>query len=85
MRFHNARAQEWGRIAYPLLVKHLLHTPLAIAPGQEIVHGERRHDYRALHERIGRLAGALWAGAFGLFALVYWPVLTSARIDGQPG
>src|SRR5215468_6725439 len=46
--------------SYPLLVKHLLHTPLAHAPGQEIVYRDlKRYDYRALRERIGRLAGAL--------------------------
>src|SRR5499426_3761327 len=45
---------------YPLLVKHLLHTPLAHAPGQEIVYRDvQRYDYRSLRERIGRLASAL--------------------------
>ena len=36
---------------------------------------------------IGRLfvAGILWSGAFGLFAALYWPILTRERIDGQPG
>ena len=46
--------------SYPLLVKHLLHTPLAHAPGQEIVYRDlKRYDYRTLRERIGRLASAL--------------------------
>ena len=46
--------------AYPLLIKQLLHTPLAIAPEQEITYmGGRRHTYRVLRERIGRLASAL--------------------------
>lgn len=45
---------------YPLLIKQLLLTPLAIAPTQEITYmGQRRHDYRTLRERIGRLASAL--------------------------
>jgi fatty-acyl-CoA synthase len=45
---------------YPLLVKHLLHTALATAPTQEIVYRDvKRYDYRALRERIGRLASAL--------------------------
>jgi len=45
---------------YPLLVKHLLHTSLAHAPGQEIVYRDlKRYDYRSLRERIGRLASAL--------------------------
>jgi len=46
--------------AYPLLIKHLLHTPLAQAPDQEIVYrGEYRQTYRTLRERIGRLANGL--------------------------
>ncbi|HDS1037133.1 TPA: fatty acid--CoA ligase [Stenotrophomonas maltophilia] len=46
--------------AYPLLIKQLLHTPLTINPGQEIVYGDSvRFDYRTLQERIGRLAGLL--------------------------
>ena len=49
-----------GAYAYPLLIKQLLHTPLAIAPEQEITYlGGRRHSYRVLRERIGRLASAL--------------------------
>jgi fatty-acyl-CoA synthase len=45
---------------YPLLIRHLLHTPLAVAPHQEIVYGEqRRYDYSTLMERIARLASAL--------------------------
>lgn len=45
---------------YPLLIKQLLHTPLATAPDQEIVYrGERRHSYREMRQRIGRLASAL--------------------------
>ena len=31
------------------------------------------------------LAGLLWAAAFGLFAIRYWPILTRARLDGKPG
>ena len=45
---------------YPLLVKHLLHTPLAHAPEQEIVYRDlQRYDYRTLRRRIGQLASAL--------------------------
>lgn len=45
---------------YPLLIKQLLHTPLALEPDKEIVYGDRvRHDYRTLRQRIGRLASAL--------------------------
>jgi fatty-acyl-CoA synthase len=48
--------------SYPLLIKHLLHTPLACNPNQEIVSGDTiRYDYRTLRERIGRLAGGLAA------------------------
>ncbi|WP_374625245.1 fatty acid--CoA ligase [Pandoraea sp.] len=46
--------------AYPLLIKQLLHTPLAHAPEQEIVYrGQLRMTYRTMNERISRLANAL--------------------------
>lgn len=46
--------------SYPLLIKQLLHTPLAVAPEQEITYqGKVRYTYRVLRERIGRLASAL--------------------------
>lgn len=45
---------------YPLLIKQLLHTPLAVAPEQEITYqGKIRYTYRTLRERIGRLASGL--------------------------
>src|SRR3974377_327085 len=45
---------------YPLLIKHLLHTPLAVAPDQEIVYRDiSRYTYRTLRQRIGRLASGL--------------------------
>jgi uncharacterized protein involved in response to NO len=31
------------------------------------------------------VSGFLWAAAFVLFTVVYWPVLTSPRVDGQEG
>src|SRR6266403_5352413 len=46
--------------SYPLLIKHLLYTPLLHAPQQQIVYqGKLRYTYRALRERIGRLASGL--------------------------
>ncbi len=46
--------------AYPLLIKQLLHTPLAVRPTQEIIYGDKaRYDYRTLQARIGQLAGLL--------------------------
>ena len=48
--------------AYPLLIRQLLHTPLATAPHQEIVYADkRRYDYRTFAERVARLASALTA------------------------
>src|SRR5437899_11049747 len=45
---------------YPLLIKHLLHTPLAYAANQEIVYRElTRFNYRCLRQRIGQLASGL--------------------------
>jgi uncharacterized protein involved in response to NO len=31
------------------------------------------------------VSGLLWAAAFGLYAVRYWPVLTRVRLDGKPG
>jgi len=46
--------------SYPLLIKHLLHTPLATNPEQEIVYRDlKRYDYRTLRCRIGQLANGL--------------------------
>lgn len=47
--------------SYPLLIKHLLHTPLACNPDQEIVSGNLRYNYRTLRRRIGQLASGLAA------------------------
>ncbi len=45
---------------YPLLIKHLWHTPLNNSPDQEIVSGfSKRFDYRTLYSRIGKLAAGL--------------------------
>ena len=45
---------------YPLLIRHLLHTPLATAPRQEIIYRDRvRQTYEMLDRRIGQLAAAL--------------------------
>ena len=45
---------------YPLLIKHLLHSPMTRAPDQEIVYRDlRRGTYREFRERIGRLASGL--------------------------
>jgi fatty-acyl-CoA synthase len=50
---------------YPLLIKQLLHTPLAVAPDQEIVYSDqRRYSYRELSRRINRLGHAL--GSLGV-------------------
>jgi uncharacterized protein involved in response to NO len=32
-----------------------------------------------------QISGVLWAAAFGLYAVRYWPVLTRPRLDGKPG
>ncbi len=44
---------------YPLLIRHLLHTPLACTPEQEIVSGDTRYTYRIFAQRINQLAGGL--------------------------
>ncbi|MES2974700.1 MAG: long-chain-fatty-acid--CoA ligase [Pseudomonadota bacterium] len=46
--------------AYPLLIKQLLHTPLANAPLQEIVYGDSsRYTYREFARRVARQARML--------------------------
>lgn len=56
----DASSAESSAYAYPLLIKQLLHTPLAVNPDQEIVYGDRvRFNYRTLQARIGQLAGLL--------------------------
>jgi len=48
--------------AYPLLIKQLLHAPMAHARTQEIVYRDlRRHSYAEFRVRIARLANALRA------------------------
>ena len=32
-----------------------------------------------------QVSGVVWAAAFGLYAVRYWPVLTRPRLDGKPG
>jgi fatty-acyl-CoA synthase len=44
---------------YPLLIKNLLHAPLARSPDQVIVYREHRHTYRQFRDRLGSLASAL--------------------------
>ncbi|MGO8942298.1 MAG: fatty acid--CoA ligase [Syntrophobacteraceae bacterium] len=45
---------------YPLLIKHILKTPLAHASKQEIVYANvKRYDYVTLYKRIGQLANVL--------------------------
>jgi uncharacterized protein involved in response to NO len=39
----------------------------------------------ALYMASVQLSGLLWAAAFGLYAVRYWPVLTRPRLDGKPG
>ncbi len=45
---------------YPLLIKHILHTPLRCCPEKEIVYKDvLRYDYKTFYKRICRLANAL--------------------------
>jgi fatty-acyl-CoA synthase len=56
-----------GAYNYPLLIKQLLHTPLATASSQEIVYRDRvRYTYREFRVRLGRLGSALTQLGVGL-------------------
>jgi len=61
---------------YPLLIKHLLNTPIYWASEQEIVYrGDVRHTYRELYRRINRLASvlsSLGVGAGDVVAVLDW-------------
>ena len=51
---------------FPLIIRHLLTTPLATRPRQTIVYSRfHRHDYASLHQRVHRLANALKALGVG--------------------
>lgn len=39
----------------------------------------------ALHVEAVIASGVCWSAAYGIYAVRYWPVLTRARVDGQPG
>src|ERR1700730_17284484 len=57
-----------GAYDYPLLIKQLLHTPLATAAAQEIVYRDRvRYTYSEFRKRLGRLGSGLagWGVAAG--------------------
>ncbi len=46
--------------SYPLLIKHLLRTPLSYAPDQEIIYRDKvRYTYTQLGKRVAKLANAL--------------------------
>lgn len=32
-----------------------------------------------------QISGLLWAAAFGIYAVRYWPILSRPRLDGKPG
>ena len=46
---------------YPLLIKHLLHAPLAHSPKQEIVYRELvRYAYDDFAQRLGQAGRTVW-------------------------
>jgi fatty-acyl-CoA synthase len=58
---------------YPLLIKQLLHTPLANSPEQEIVYRDlQRYTYRDLNARISRLGSALGVEQGQTVAVMDW-------------
>lgn len=58
---------------YPLLIKQLLHTPLANSPNQEIVYRDLlRYDYRTLRTRINLLGSGLRVQPGQTVAVMDW-------------
>lgn len=39
----------------------------------------------AIHPHATLAAGILWSAGYAVFSVVYWPMLTRPRADGQPG
>lgn len=59
--------------AYPLLIKQLLHTPLANAPDQQIVYRDLiRYDYHTLVSRINKLGSRLGVKPGQTVAVMDW-------------
>ncbi|MCX7194262.1 MAG: fatty acid--CoA ligase [Proteobacteria bacterium] len=58
---------------YPLLIKQLLHTPLANSPDQQIVYRDLgRYNYRTLAARISRLGSGLCVQSAQTVAVMDW-------------
>jgi uncharacterized protein involved in response to NO len=75
-RGHTGRplvADGWEVACYALVMAAaLLRVPGAMA-------------FPALHVGMVVASGLCWSAAYGIYAVRYWPVLTRARVDGQPG
>jgi fatty-acyl-CoA synthase len=75
-----------GAYAYPLLIKQLLHTPLATASTQEIVYRDSvRYTYREFRIRLGRLGSALTKLGVGLGTTVDLRRVREHGCDGRGG
>ena len=72
-----------GHTGRPLQVNRLL----ALAFAAVFVSGLVRASVGLLpHPQLSWYSSAgLWLGAFAIFTRVYWPILTSPRLDGRPG
>lgn len=72
-----------GHTGRPLQVNRLL----ALAFAAVFVSGLVRASAGLLpHPQLSWYSSAgLWLGAFAIFTRVYWPILTSPRLDGRPG
>ncbi|WP_048439072.1 NnrS family protein [Caenimonas sp. SL110] len=67
------RADRWDVAAYALVsLAALVRVGLPLAAPQLLI-----------PSIIG--SSVLWSAGFGLYAIVYWPVLTRPRLDGKPG
>jgi uncharacterized protein involved in response to NO len=74
-----------GYTAWPLAADGFELTcflPIQVAAVMRVFVGIALHG---LYVASVQVSGLLWAAAFGLFAVRYWPVLTRPRLDGMPG
>lgn len=74
-----------GHTGRPLVADGFELTVFLLIQGAAVVRVFGGITSSGLHMVSVQLSALLWAAAFGLYAVRYWPVLTRPRVDGKPG
>jgi uncharacterized protein involved in response to NO len=74
-----------GHTGRPLVADGFELTVFLLIQGAAVVRVIGGITSSGLHMVSVQLSALLWAAAFGLYAVRYWPVLTRPRVDGKPG